>query len=138
MNKQSATHWDVVHVQRRIVSAGSTTTTGVTSMRRILTALGLLGVLVASAAPASAQYYGPAYGGYGPDPHYRGYDRAYRRAYGEGEYYAPRPYRRGAYGPRTYAGGDLTPQFDPRNGGFFCADPRFTVQDGICKPYRGY
>jgi hypothetical protein len=95
-------------------------------MRRIIiTALGLAGV-IAAAVPASAQYYGygPGYGGnYGPGPYYR----AYPRAYGYG------------YGPRRYAGGDfLTPRFDPRNGGTYCIDRRFTVQDGICKPYRGY
>src|SRR5262245_3711075 len=76
MNKQPATCWDVVHIVRRIMRAGSTTRlTGVTSMRRILTALGLLGVIAASAAPASAQYYGPGYGR-APDPYYRGYPRA--------------------------------------------------------------
>jgi hypothetical protein len=102
-------------------------------MRRILIALGFLGVIVAAAAPASAQYYGPGYGGYAPDPYYRGYPRAY----GGGEYYGQRQYRRG-YRPRYYAGADPRPHYDPRNGGFFCADPRFTVQDGICKPYRGF
>src|SRR5262245_55750911 len=132
MNKQPATCWDVIHIVRRIMRAASTTRlTGVTSMRRILTALGLLGLIAASVAPAFAQYYGPGYG-YAPDPYYR----AYPRAYG-GEYYGPRQYRRG-YGPRYYAGADPRPHYDPRNGGFFCADPRFTVQDGICKPYRGF
>lgn len=98
-------------------------------MRRILiAALGLLGVTIA-AAPASAQYYGPGYG-YAPEPYYHG--RSYPRYYGEREYYRPRAYRRG------YAAVDLTPHFDPRNGGWFCSDVRFTVQDGVCKPYRGY
>jgi|SRR5262245_3957161 len=98
-------------------------------MRRILiAALGLLGVTIA-AAPASAQYYGPGYG-YAPEPYYHG--RSYPRYYGEREYYRPRAYRRG------YAAVDPTPHFDPRNGGWFCSDVRFTVQDGVCKPYRGY
>ena len=94
-------------------------------MRRIIiTALGFLGVIVA-AAPASAQYYGygPGYGGYyGPGPYYRAHPRRY------------------GYGPRRYAGGGdfLTPRLDPRTGGTYCVDPRFTVQSGICKPYRGY
>ena len=94
-------------------------------MRRIIvTALGLLGVIVA-ASPASAQYYGngPGYGGYyGPAPYYREHPRRY------------------GYGPRRYAGGGdfLTPRLDPRTGGTYCVDPRFTVQSGICKPYRGY
>ena len=98
-------------------------------MRRIIIiALGLLGVIVA-AAPASAQYYGygPGYGGYyGPGPYYRAHPRGYGYGYG--------------YGPRRYAGGGdfLTPRLDPRTGGTYCVDPRFTVQSGICKPYRGY
>ena len=106
-------------------------------MRRIIIALGLLGA-VAAAAPASAQYYGygqgygppaygpPAYGpGYAPGPYYRG----------GGGY--PAPYR--AYGRGRYAGGDfLTPRLDPRTGGTYCVDRRFTVQSGVCKPYRGY
>jgi hypothetical protein len=59
-----------------------------------------------------------------PGPYYR----AHPRGYGYG------------YGPRRYAGGGdfLTPRLDPRTGGTFCVDPRFTVQSGICKPYRGY
>ncbi len=102
-------------------------------MRRIIIGtLGLLGVVVA-AAPAPAQYYGPGYGGYyAPGPYYRGHSRYYS------EYGGPPVRRRGYSAPRYYAGGGVTPQFDPRNGGFFCADLRFTVQDGICKPYRGY
>jgi hypothetical protein len=101
-------------------------------MRRTITiaTLALLGAL-ASIAPASAQYYGPGYGqgygyGPGPDPYYR-------------PYRAPRAYAYG-YAPRRYAGdGDfLRPRFDPRVGGFYCVDPRFTVQSGVCKPYRGF
>jgi len=96
-------------------------------MRHIVViALGLLGLIAAAAAPASAQYYGygPGYGGYygGPGAYYRTYPRGY-----------------GYYGPRRYAGGNfLTPRLDPRTGGTYCVDPRFTVQSGICKPYRGY
>lgn len=87
-------------------------------MRRIIfNALGLISVIF-MAIPASA-YYGP---GYGAAPYHRGYGHAHRR------YYAP----------RGYAGGDLRPRFDPRNGGTYCVDPRFTVQSGVCKPYRGY
>jgi hypothetical protein len=98
-------------------------------MRRIvIVALGLLSVAVA-AAPASAQYYG-----YGPGPGYDGYyGRPYYRAY-------PREYGAyGYYGPRRYAGGNfLTPRLDPNTGGTYCVDRRFTVQSGVCKPYRGY
>jgi hypothetical protein len=131
MNKQFESCLDAVHLQRRMIAQGSTTTQGVLTMHRILiAALGLLGVSVA-AVPASAQYYGPGYG-YAPGPHYYGNERAYPRYYGAREYYGPRVYRRG------YAAIDLTPHYDPRNGGWFCSDVRFTVQDGICKPYRGY
>jgi hypothetical protein len=131
MNKQFGRCLDAVHLQRRMIAQGSTTTQGVLTMHRILiAALGLLGVSVA-AVPALAQYYGPGYG-YAPGPHYYGTERAYPRYYGAREYYGPRVYRRG------YAAIDLTPHYDPRNGGWFCADVRFTVQDGVCKPYRGY
>ena len=86
--------------------------------RGVIPMLAALGMIAASALPASAQYYvGPGYGGYGP---HHGYWRHHARDYGYG------------------GGGYMRPRFDPRNGGTFCADPRFTVQSGGCKPYRGY
>ena len=96
-------------------------------MRRII--IITLGLLSAAAAvvPASAQYYGygSGYDGYYGRPYYRAYPRQY------GGY--------GYYGPRRYAGGNfLTPRLDPNTGGTYCVDRRFTVQSGICKPYRGY
>ena len=89
-------------------------------MRRItIYALGFLSLIVTGIQASAQMYYGP---GYGADPYYRGYGRPHSR------YYAP----------RGYAGGDLRPRYDPRNGGTYCVDPRFTVQSGVCKPYRGY
>jgi len=96
--------------------------------RIIIAAFGLLALVIISAPPAAAQFYGPGYGGYGGpaygpyggDPYYGGYRRA------------PRAY--GYYG----GGGYLRPRVDPRTGGTYCVDRRFTVQSGVCKPYRGY
>lgn len=53
---------------------------------------------------------------YGPPPVVREYYEGPR--YYEGRrYYAPR-------GPNCYAGG--------------CCPPHYTIQDGVCKPYRGF
>jgi hypothetical protein len=59
----------------------------------------------------------------------RGYDRGY---YGRGYARAYGPPRvqgtlRCDYRGRCYAGGPLS-----------CGNPNYTVQDGVCKPYRGY
>jgi hypothetical protein len=89
-------------------------------VRIVIATAGLLALAIAAAAPAAAQFYGPGYAAYGGDPYYRGYWRAHPRTYG-------------------YAGGGyLTPRLDPRTGGTYCIDRRFTVQSGVCKPYRGY
>jgi len=95
---------------------------------------GLVAVILTSAASAAfAQYIyiepGPGYGpppgyGYGPPPgpgygppsprpYYRGYDEP--RNGGRGQYYRPGRYR-------TWNG----------------CQSGWTVQDGLCKPYRGY
>ncbi len=58
---------------------------------------------------------------YGPPPGYRsGYDRP---IYGESNFGRPEVYFR--------------PYVDQR-GRLVCRQRGFTVQDGICKPYRGY
>ena len=73
--------------------------------------------LLATAGTASAQYYGPGYGpGYGPR-----YDR---------DYDDPR-YRRG------YGGNRGGPDCYTYHGRRICCPRRWTVQDGVCKPYRG-
>lgn len=100
---------------------------------------GLAAVILTSAASvASAQFniyieptpgYGPPPPGYGPPPgpgygppppgpYYRGYDES-------------RPYRNGGGGEaRYYRPG----RYQTWNG----CQRGWTVQDGLCKPYRGY
>lgn len=47
-------------------------------------------------------------------------------------------------GPRARGRGDYGPQTNDRrdcynvNGRHICCPKRWTVQDGVCKPYRGY
>jgi hypothetical protein len=84
--------------------------------------------LAGTVGVASAQWYGggPYYGG-GPGPYYgdryreRYYDDDYRRRY----------YRRGY-------GGFPSPACYYYYGRRICCPGGFTVQDGVCKPYRGY
>jgi hypothetical protein len=77
-----------------------------------------VGAVISLAGPAAAQgiYFdlGP---GPGPRPYYRDYD--------EPRYYGPRYYREGGY----YRPG----RFRTWNG----CQQGWTVQDGLCKPYRG-
>ena len=76
------------------------------------------GALVAASGGASAQVYysGPGYSvqiGPQPAPYYR---RHHHRYYAQDYGYRERHYR-------------------PRRGK---CPPHYTVQDGVCKPYRGY
>lgn len=73
--------------------------------------------LFAVIGTASAQYYGPGYGVYIGPRYDRDYDepRYYRRDRERYRDYHRRSYRRAGPCPRGY-----------------------TVQDGVCKPYRGY
>ena len=65
--------------------------------------------------------------GYGP-PVVRHYGYGYREHYG---------YRRPDPGPYLGPGpGWHRPHMT--TGGPGCSHPRYTIQDGICKPYRGY
>ena len=81
-----------------------------------------LTALIASAGAASAQTF---YFGVGPDP-----------------YYAPRPY----YGPSPYGPTPNRPRYSSeamfyRPGRYRTwngCQPGWTVQSGLCKPYRGY
>ncbi len=84
---------------------------------KAIAAFGVLGVtFLGSVLPVLAQYYPyPP-----PPPPPPGY-------YGGGYYGAPPPPPRGYYG-----GGYYRPQ--RWNG----CPKGFTVQDGVCKPYRGY
>ena len=72
--------------------------------------------LFATAGAASAQYYSPGYG-VQIEPRY---DR---------DYDEPRYYRRDRDDYRNY-----DRRYRTRNG----CPPHYTVQDGVCKPYRGY
>jgi len=56
--------------------------------------------------------------------------------------YACRPMARD-YGPppyveRRYVGPSYARPFIGRDGRLHCPNPRWTVQDGVCKPYRGF
>jgi hypothetical protein len=72
------------------------------------------GMLAGTMGTAAAQYYDPGYRDY---PLSRDYDgpRPYYRGYQREGYYRPGRYR-------TWNG----------------CQPGWTVQDGLCKPYRGY
>jgi hypothetical protein len=90
-------------------------------MKRVALAVLTAATLVGTAGAASAQYWGG--GGYyedGPGPYYR---PPYRdRYYDEDDRY----YRREDYRERRgYRTGNGCP-------------PHYTIQDGVCKPYRGY
>lgn len=75
--------------------------------------------LIGTAGVASAQWYGGGYYYDGPGPYYR--DQYRERYYDDDRYYGRRYYREGR-GYRTWNG----------------CPPHYTVQDGVCKPYRGY
>ena len=77
--------------------------------------------LCATVGVASAQGF---YFGIGPRPYYE------PEPYAPRYYGAPRYYR--DYGGRGYGGGYY------QRRGYACPNPSWTVQDGVCKPYRGY
>lgn len=87
--------------------------------------------LFATAGGASAQYYysGPRYE-VQVEPQYRSYDYPrYQRWH--------RPY---AYRPYAYRSYEY-PRYQRWSGHYAraeCARRNYTVQDGVCKPYRGY
>lgn len=87
---------------------------------------------VGTTGQASAQYGG---GYYGPGPYYG--DRYRDRYYDDdGRYYRPRGYGYGGaiVGRDRYGREQL---YYPVGPGGRC--PRhYTIQDGLCKPYRGY
>ncbi|HEY0569581.1 MAG TPA: hypothetical protein VGD13_15845 [Xanthobacteraceae bacterium] len=115
-------------------------------MRKLLIALGLAAGFVGGAADiAQAQFYFD----YGERPRYR--ERYYHderpryrdRYYDErpryrDRYYDVRPAYGRRYAPPSYDQGGWHRPMRARNGTLQCASPRHTVQDGICKPYRGY
>lgn len=107
----------------------------------VIAALGIA-ALAASVSEASAR------DGCGPGRYFDGYRCA---PMGYGGYGGPGYYERHYYGPRAYGYGyDPAPgypgygrpigrgMFIDRSGGVGCMQPGFTLQDGVCKPYRGY
>ena len=124
----------------------------------LLTAAALIGA--ADAASAQTFYFGFSTDPYGPGPYGPGAygpgsygPGAYGPGpYGPGPYYAPPPARPPYYGPPAYGG----PRYYPGGSGAYRTDAQpgyyrpgrfrtwngcqrgWTVQDGLCKPYRGY
>jgi hypothetical protein len=88
-------------------------------MRRILIALALIGGFMAAADVAVAQYYTYEPGYYPPPP-----KRYYRQ-----RHYGYRPYV-----PPTDPYGRQWGRHNPNAG----CPLGYTVQSGVCKPYRGY
>jgi len=86
-------------------------------MTKFILAAALAAATLGGAGTASAQYYPVPPGYFYDDP------PPPRRYYRERDYDGPR-----------YRGGIV---YD-RYGQPHCADRRFTIQDGVCKPYRGY
>lgn len=81
-----------------------------------LAATAVLGIAGTASAQGIYLGVGPGYNDYGPRPYY------------QERYVEPRAYRRPP--PRYYT----QQRYRTRNG----CPPNYTVQDGVCKPYRGY
>jgi hypothetical protein len=97
-----------------------------------LLAVGLAATLAGCAAAESASRYdqAPVYEEsaepyYGSPPYYR----QDQPQYDEPQYHEPRYYRH--YGQPGY-------YYPPRRRTWNGCRPGYTVQDGVCKPYRGY
>jgi hypothetical protein len=69
---------------------------------------------------------------YGPPPRYRGHSGYYPRGYGDSRQPLGAVVRPDGHGE------PWRPRYDPRNGGTYCIQAGFTVQDGVCKPGRPY
>jgi hypothetical protein len=55
-----------------------------------------------------------------------------------GRYYDPPPDAITRLRPGDYGDQPRRPRYDPSNGGTYCVQQGYTVQNGVCKPYRGY
>jgi hypothetical protein len=119
------------------------------AMRKLVSIALAAGAIVGMAGAASAQqfYFGFSPGPPpGPRPYYGPDVYPGPHAYG-----GPPPYRRG-YQPRYYPEGPRAYPVEPRyyqygEAGYYRpgryrtwngCQPNWTVQDGLCKPYRGY
>ena len=81
-----------------------------------------------SCAPQERGYGPPqGYGYQQPQPRY--YQEPQQRYYQERQYYDD--------GPRNYGGGGGVQIIRGRDGQLHCSHPKYTIQDGVCKPYRG-
>jgi hypothetical protein len=90
-----------------------------------------LAAALAAGAPAKAES-DPTTANYGPTPHHH-------HGYYYGPYASPPAYRPYAYAPRYYGRQYIgRGMFRDSSGGIGCVNPGFTVQGGVCKPYRGY
>jgi hypothetical protein len=86
---------------------------------KIILALAMsAGVLLAATARSDAQYYERPY--YAPSPYYGG-----------GYYAQPPRYYREPRGYRGYGYNRGRREYNP-------CPPYWTIQNGVCKPYRGY
>ena len=85
-------------------------------------------LFVAAAALGSVSTAAEARDGCGRGLFYNGY----RCVPQQREYYGGGPDRRFFQERREYRGG-----YDGRQRGARCANPSYTVQDGVCKPYSG-
>ena len=98
-------------------------------MKNILISAMTAGAIISLAGAAAAQQiylnFGPSYG---PPP---GYGPGYAPGYGPGYGPPPGPYYRGERMGRGYY---RPGRFRSWNG----CQQGWTVQDGVCKPYRGY
>jgi hypothetical protein len=110
-----------------------------------------LTAFIASAGAAAAQTF---YFGVGPDPYYAPRPYYGPSPYGPSPYgpspYGPSPYGPSPYGPSPYSGPPPAYYGGPgysREAMFYRpgryrtwngCQPGWTVQSGLCKPYRGY
>jgi len=101
-----------------------------------------LTAVIATAGAASAQ---GVYFGVGPNPYYAPAPPPYYgppASYGPAPYYGPSPYYAPPPPPAYYGGGGYAREATYYRPGRFKTwngcQPGWTVQSGLCKPYRGY
>jgi len=100
-----------------------------TMLRALATTLIISGALTSTAV--HAQYYDPGASYYDPPPRYYRHRDYYQR-------YEPPPGAVTRVAPGDPGFEPWRPRYDPRNRGYYCVQQGYTVQNGVCKPYRGY